>query len=68
MSHLATFAKPAQRHMADLSVVSLSGQVSTDQFHDEEIDLFGKTGTGIAEGSSVSSCDVCFSDSGGGSD
>ncbi len=47
MSHLAT----------------ASTQVSSDQFYEEEVNLFSKTGTGIAEGSSVSSCDYCYSDS-----
>jgi hypothetical protein len=49
---------------ADLAVVPLDGRVSTDRFHEEEIDLFSKTGTGIAEGSSISSCDYCYGDSG----
>ena len=61
MSHTAMFAS-AQGNAADLSVVSLNGRVSADRFHEEEIDLFSKTGTGIAEGSSVSSCDFCLSE------
>jgi hypothetical protein len=61
MSHTAMFA-PAHENAADLSVASLNGRISADQFYEEEIDLFSKTGTGIAEGSSVASCDACLSD------
>ena len=54
MAHLAK--------TADLKVVPLDGRVSADRLHEEEIDLFSKSGTGIALGSSVSSCDYCYQD------
>lgn len=47
---------------AGLEVVSLDGRISADRLHEEEIDLFSTGGTGIALGSSVSSCDYCFQD------
>lgn len=49
---------------ADLRVTPIDGRISADRLHEEEIDLFAKTGTGIAEGSSISSCDYCLQDSG----
>jgi hypothetical protein len=55
---MATLAKTA-----DLKVVPLDGRVSADRLHEEEIDLFAKGGTGIALGSSISSCDYCLQDS-----
>jgi len=54
MAHLAM--------TADLEVVPLDGRISADRLHEEEIDLFSKGGTGIALGSSVSSCDFCLQD------
>jgi hypothetical protein len=57
---MATLAKTA-----DLKVVPLDGRVSADRLHEEEIDLFAKGGTGIALGSSISSCDYCLQDSEG---
>jgi hypothetical protein len=62
MSQIAAFATD-QAQTAGLSVVSINGRISADQFYAEEIDLFSTTGTGIAEGSSVASCDYCYSDS-----
>jgi hypothetical protein len=61
MSQMATFTA-AQAGIDGISVMPLS-KISADQFYDEEIDLFSQTGTGIAEGSSVSSCDFCNIDS-----
>ena len=60
MSQMATFTA-AQAGIAGISVMPIS-KISADQFHDEEIDLFSQTGTGIAEGSSISSCDFCLSE------
>jgi hypothetical protein len=59
------FAYPAKDF--DLKVVQLNGMVSADRLHEEEIDLFSTSGTGIALGSSVSSCDACLQDSEGSS-
>jgi hypothetical protein len=61
---------PVMAHLAmtaDLQVVSLDGRISADRLHEEEIDLFSKGGTGIALGSSISSCDFCLQDSEGSS-
>lgn len=57
-------AMPHPAKTADLRVTPLDGRISADRLHEEEIDLFSKTGTGIAEGSSISSCDYCYQDSG----
>jgi hypothetical protein len=59
MAHLAS--------TIDLQIMPLDGRVSADRLHEEEIDLFSTSGTGIALGSSVSSCDACLQDSEGSS-
>ena len=61
MSQMATFTA-GRSGIAGLSVMPLSRRLSADQFSDEEIDLFSQTGTGVAEGSSISSCDFCLSE------